>query len=100
MISPGVRGDAAASLGGAGAGIDSTRRIGATGLVAGPDVLIAASAALKIGAGCEPDCMNRTLISITTMANAPTANPTASLARHRRTRKRKGRRRSASPGPP
>src|SRR5947207_7474455 len=91
MISPGVRMAGGAALDGAGARMGSIRRAGAAamGLASGLGALLVTPAGLKKGEGCEPDCMNSTLMAIATVANAPTANPTASLAVHPRTCRRK-----------
>jgi hypothetical protein len=61
----------------------------AMGLGSTLSALLAVAAGLKKGAGCEPDCMNSTLTAIATVANAPTANPTTSLAVHPRSWRRK-----------
>src|SRR5258705_739514 len=82
MISPGGRGaDGAATFAGAGTAVGSSGR--GRGTVAGvlsvtTTGFIDAREPLNIGAGCEPDCMNSTLIRIATVTNAPTMKPTAS----------------------
>ncbi len=64
-----------------------------------PPAFTGTRAPLNIGAGCEPDCMNSTLIRIATVTKAPAAKPTASLGLHPSARNTCGRR-SPSPRPP
>ena len=86
MISPGGRVDGGVSLlGGARADPDSAGRgRGTTGarLFVTITGLDAPCAFLNIGAGCEPDCINSTLIRIAPVAKVPTMKPTASLRLH------------------
>src|SRR5262245_26014668 len=95
MTSPGVRaGDGATPLDGAGGvGVAAgsagrARPAGGNGALTTAGVLVAAAKAglagagaapLNIGAGCEPDCRNRTLTRIATTAAVP--NTTATAAR-------------------
>src|SRR5882672_2446633 len=85
MISPGMRGgDGAAILAGtpsAGRGADPGREP-AAGMPLVTTGFAAVDAFLNIGAGCEPDCMNSTLIRIAVTAKAPTMKPTASRGLH------------------
>src|SRR5215510_332366 len=85
MISPGVRGicgapggapltDAAAAGWSAGRGRGTVADV----LSATAAGFVGASTLLNIGAGCEPDCMNSTLMRIATLAKATTRKPTAS----------------------
>src|SRR6476659_5065305 len=109
MISPGVREpDGAVTLAGAGAAAGSAGRgrgtiagagvlsVASTGFVAGTSTSFAGfvgtsasftgfagtNASLNMGAGCEPDCMNRTLERMAIVANAPIAKPAISLGPH------------------
>jgi hypothetical protein len=90
MISPGVR--ATAALGGAGvAAAGSAGRARGTAAAAVAPSLAGtgfadAVAALNIGAGCEPDCMNSTLTRIAPVAKAMSRTPAASFAPHPSTR--------------
>src|SRR5215813_5429185 len=90
MISPGMRGAGvgiecaagAAALAGADGAVTASGGRGRGTAVEAPSATAASfttgDAFLNIGAGCEPFCMNSTLIRIATVANAPTMNPTAS----------------------
>src|SRR5262249_36870822 len=80
MISPGERGaDAAATLdGAAGAAGSSGRGRGTDVLSVATTGFTGTSAPLNIGAGCEPDCRNSTLIRIASVTKTPSATPTAS----------------------
>src|SRR5262249_36913135 len=77
MISPGERGaDGAATLVGA---------AGSSGRGRGTDVLSVTTtgftgpgAPLNMGAGCEPDCRNSTLIRIANVTKPPSTTPSAS----------------------
>src|SRR6478609_5108432 len=122
MISPGVRKpDGAVTLAGAGAGTGSAGR--GRGTIAGIEVLSVASTGLDVGtsaslagfvgtsasftgfagtnlslnmgAGCVPDCMNRTLERMAIVANAPIAKPATSLGPHPSARNRCGPRSSS-----
>src|SRR5262245_47211778 len=80
MISPGERGaDGAATLvGAAGAAGSSGRGRGTDALSVTTTGFTGASAPLNIGAGCEPDCRNSTLIRIAIVTKTPSTTPTAS----------------------
>ena len=122
MISPGVREpDGALTLAGAGAAAESAGR--GRGTIAGDGVLSVASTgfvvgttasftgfvgtsasftgfagtnlSLNMGAGCVPDCMNRTLERMAIVANAPIAKPATSLGPHPSARNRCGPRSSS-----
>src|SRR5262249_34162972 len=92
MISPGVRTGAGAALlfaagGAAGRGAASTGRgRGAGGMLSVATGLTGSGAFLNIGAGCEPDCMNKTLIRIASVASVAAMNATASRELHRSAR--------------
>src|ERR1700716_1649653 len=93
MTSPGARGaDGAALLAGAGAGVASTGRgRGVTaGMLSVTAGLTGTGAPLNIGAGCDPDCMNNTLIRIATVAQVPAAKATASRELHPSARNMRG----------
>src|SRR5258707_1056819 len=96
MISPGVRGaGGAASL--AGAGSTGRGRDTAAGMLSVTATGFAATGAfLNIGAGCEPDCMNSTLIRIAIVAKPPTRKPTTSRRLHPSIRNRYAPRRPSS----
>src|SRR5215467_1243761 len=77
MISPGERGaDGAATLLGAAAAAGSSGR--GTDVLSVTAVFTGARAPLNMGAGCEPDCRNSTLIRIASVTKPPSATPTAS----------------------
>src|SRR5438034_1886993 len=90
MISPGVRG--AAALAGAGTGTGSLCR-GRVVAAAGPSPagigLADAMAPLNIGAGCEPDCMNSTLVRMAAAPKATKIAPAISVGVHPSTRNRR-----------
>src|SRR5512132_3726315 len=80
MISPGGRGAD-------GDFVDAAGPAGSIGRERGMDVLsvaiagfICADVLLNIGAGCEPDCMNSTLIRTVIVRRAPRTTPAASRA--------------------
>src|SRR5262249_61540340 len=80
MISPGERGaDGAATL------VGAAGAAGSSGGGRGTDVLSVTTtgftgpgAPLNIGAGCEADCRNSTLIRIASVTKTPSTTPTAS----------------------
>src|SRR5262249_12715164 len=67
---------------------------GSSGRGRGTDVLsvtavfTGARAPLNMGAGCEPDCRNSTLIRIASVTKTPSTTPTASRGLHPRARQR------------
>src|SRR5229473_3159923 len=87
MTSPGMR-DAAGAAGRGRGTVAGMLLVTASGFAA-------TGAPLNIGAGCEPDCMNSTLIRIASVAEAPTRKPTASRGLHPSRRNRRGPRSSA-----
>src|SRR6266478_1360866 len=80
MISPGERGadGAATLLGAAGAAGSSGRGRGTDVLSVTTAVFTGPRAPLNMGAGCEPDCRNSTLIKIASVTKPPSTTPTAS----------------------
>src|SRR5215472_1008327 len=79
MISPGERGaDGAATLLGAAAAAGSSGRGRGTDVLSVTAVFTGPRAPLNMGAGCEPDCRNSTLIKIASVTKTPSATPTAS----------------------
>src|SRR5262252_5719094 len=79
MISPGERGaDGAATLLGAAAAAGSSGRGRGTDVLSVTADFTGPSAPLNMGAGCEPDCRNSTLIRIATVTKPPSTTPSAS----------------------
>src|SRR5262245_65738103 len=92
MISPGERGaDGAAALAGtAGAAGSSGRGRGTDVLSVTAADFTGPSAPLNMGAGCEPDCRNSTLIRIANVTKPPSTTPSVSRGLQRSEERRVG----------
>ena len=78
LIPPGERGDGAATLTGAGSACRG-RATASGNRSIGPAGFAGTAASLKIGAGCEPDCMNSALITMAVVAKATATKPITSF---------------------